>query len=132
MKKCPKCGYTQNHNLDVICRNCNNPLPQPPIEFKNKWIALIMSLLVGFITSFSGAGQLYLGNYKRFGIEAGISLILTLIGNYTYIVMQIQEGLIFGIIAFIWWIYTSIDTYLCAESMNRAVPLPKLLGQDIN
>lgn len=98
---------------------------------KNKYLATIISAVVGFLFIFDGVGQLYLGFYKRFGVETGLSIILNLIGYYFVYFVSIYIGLIVYVISLIWLVYTTYDTYICADALNTGKPIPPLLGRVI-
>lgn len=112
--------------------NFNNTTTNVRIEpSKNKYLATVISAIVGFLFIFDGVGQLYLGFYKRFGVETGLSIILNLIGYYFVYFVSIYVGLIVYVISLIWLVYTTYDTYICADALNKGEPIPPLLGRDI-
>ncbi|MCI5867556.1 MAG: hypothetical protein SOZ23_05165 [Methanosphaera sp.] len=88
---------------------------------KNKWLAVILSLLI------SGLGQAYLGLYDRLGVFLVVMIILLIIA-------YISGGTvanIFNALNTIWTIYSMYDAYVCTEALNKNQPIPELFGHNI-
>ncbi|WP_304125361.1 zinc ribbon domain-containing protein [Methanosphaera cuniculi] len=137
--KCPECGAENNDNSER-CNVCNAILPASKsqnhkeyiqVKFKNKYLATILSAIVGFFFIFDGVGQLYLGLYKRFAVECGISIVLNLISYYIVFFISMTIGMIVYILPLIWLIYTTYDTYICADALTTGRSIPLLFGRDI-
>ncbi|WP_303236043.1 hypothetical protein [Methanosphaera cuniculi] len=142
--KCPECGY-DNLNDATRCNLCGAKLPKKDLtkkeptdnrsifqkikDFKNSprdtpKTAALISLVIGLFTPVFGCGQIYLGYYNRFLVEAIISAIICkILVSYTGIIK-----LIFQAIYLIWFIYTVYDSYICAQAKHKQHKLPKLVG----
>ncbi len=100
--------------------------------FKNKWIALLLSILGLIFTPLTGLGNAYLGLYKRYIIEAIIAMVLNAIPVY-YLLSNMDMNIItiFTAIYLIWMFYCIYDTYKCYEAISEYQEIPKLFGIDI-
>ncbi len=74
---CPACAMEVNGK--IVCKSCaekmaNQPLPVQVVNKKEPMLALLLSLIGGFLTAglLLGLGQIYNGQFKK-----GISILLT-------------------------------------------------------
>jgi len=78
------------------------------MDKKNPWIAAILSFLV------AGAGQLYLGRYRR----AAIYFLIEILSAIIYLYIDPFSG---QILSFAASVYSCVDAYRMAVEMNRKV-----------
>jgi TM2 domain-containing membrane protein YozV len=109
-KYCPHCGTLIPYK-ELYCPLCGEKQPQipglgKPRTSKNKWIALILSLLI------TGLGQLYLRKYRRAGVFLGGTLI---IGILLRLYFSYEKVLLFGALISV---ISAWDAYQLAQEIN--------------
>lgn len=131
---CAECAV--NANGRIICKDCAGRLATPrayaPDQKKEPVLALILSLLGGFVTSslLFSLGQLYNGQVKKFVI---LTVLNASIGFAAFVIYAFGGALTYGIgclcclpvlaLPLILYIYELYDAYDTAERINRGEPV---------